>query len=85
VDSTDARSACLSSTFTLLFQDDRGGLELRDPASGEFVHAEPEEGALVLNIGDMLQRFTNGTCIYLPFLYHVLFQEFSSIIYRDAD
>ncbi len=51
----------LSSAFTMLFQDDRGGLELRDPHSQEFLHAAPEEGALVLNIGDMLQRFTNGT------------------------
>ncbi|OTA57163.1 Clavaminate synthase-like protein [Hypoxylon sp. EC38] len=46
-------------TFTMLFQDDRGGLELKDPQSGEYLHAEPEEGAFVLNIGDMLQRFTN--------------------------
>ncbi len=45
----------------MLFQDDRGGLELRDPHSRAFLHADPEEGALVLNIGDMLQRFTNGT------------------------
>ncbi|KAI0169216.1 Clavaminate synthase-like protein [Hypoxylon sp. FL1284] len=46
-------------TFTMLFQDDRGGLELKDPKSHEFLHAKPEEGAFVLNIGDMLQRFTN--------------------------
>ncbi|KAI0482649.1 Clavaminate synthase-like protein [Xylariaceae sp. FL0804] len=46
-------------TFTLLFQDDRGGLELKDPQSQRFLSAEPEEGALVLNIGDMLDRFTN--------------------------
>lgn len=46
--------------FTMLFQDDAGGLELKDPATGEFFSAKPEEGALVLNIGDMLQRFSNG-------------------------
>ncbi|KAI1129034.1 Clavaminate synthase-like protein [Nemania abortiva] len=46
-------------TFTILFQDDHGGLELKDPQSGEFLLAEPHEGALVLNVGDMLQRFTN--------------------------
>ncbi|KAI1371319.1 Clavaminate synthase-like protein [Hypoxylon crocopeplum] len=46
-------------TFTMLFQDERGGLELKDPKSQEFLHAKPEEGAFVLNIGDMLQRFTN--------------------------
>ncbi|KAK1758883.1 Clavaminate synthase-like protein [Echria macrotheca] len=46
-------------TFTILLQNNQGGLELRDPHSGEFLHAAPEEGTLVLNIGDMLQRFTN--------------------------
>lgn len=43
-----------------MFQDETGGLELRDPQTGEFMLAEPEDGALVLNIGDMLGRFTNG-------------------------
>ncbi|KAI1376972.1 Clavaminate synthase-like protein [Hypoxylon crocopeplum] len=46
-------------TVTLLFQDDHGGLELKDPHSQDFLPAEPEKGALVLNTGDMLQRFTN--------------------------
>jgi isopenicillin N synthase-like dioxygenase len=46
-------------TFTVLFQDKTGGLELRDPQTGEFMNAEPEDGTLVLNIGDMLGRFTN--------------------------
>ncbi|KAI1136546.1 Clavaminate synthase-like protein [Hypoxylon sp. FL0543] len=46
-------------TFTMLFQDDRGGLELKDPQWEDYLHAEPEDGAFVLNIGDMLQRFTN--------------------------
>ncbi|KAH9905786.1 Clavaminate synthase-like protein [Xylariomycetidae sp. FL2044] len=47
-------------TITLLFQDDHGGLELKDAQSQQFLLAEPEEGSLVLNVGDMLQRFTNG-------------------------
>ncbi|KAK7750555.1 hypothetical protein SLS62_007531 [Diatrype stigma] len=46
-------------TFTLLFQDQNGGLELKDAQTKEYIHAEPEEGAFVLNAGDMLQRFTN--------------------------
>ncbi|KAI0101539.1 hypothetical protein GGR51DRAFT_563440 [Nemania sp. FL0031] len=46
-------------TFTILFQDENGGLELKDPRSGEFLLAEPHEDALILNVGDMLQRFTN--------------------------
>jgi isopenicillin N synthase-like dioxygenase len=47
-------------TFTILFQDTTGGLELRDPQTGEFIHADPKDGTLVLNVGDMLGRFTNG-------------------------
>jgi isopenicillin N synthase-like dioxygenase len=48
------------STFTLLFQDENGGLEIKDAKTKTYIQAEPEEAALVLNIGDMLQRFTNG-------------------------
>ncbi|KAK9418794.1 hypothetical protein SUNI508_07814 [Seiridium unicorne] len=46
-------------TLTLLFQDSRGGLELKDPLTKQFMHAEPEDDAFILNIGDMLERFTN--------------------------
>ncbi|KUI73478.1 1-aminocyclopropane-1-carboxylate oxidase [Cytospora mali] len=46
-------------TITLLFQDNRGGLELKDAKTGRYLHAEPEEGAFVVNVGDMLQRFSN--------------------------
>ncbi|EAQ84425.1 hypothetical protein CHGG_08439 [Chaetomium globosum CBS 148.51] len=45
--------------FTMLFQDGNGGLELQDPETGEFLRAELGEGALVVNVGDMLGRFTN--------------------------
>lgn len=45
----------------MLFQDDCGGLEFEDPNdTGLFVPATPITGALALNIGDMLQRFSNG-------------------------
>ncbi|KAK6064325.1 hypothetical protein SCUP515_11854 [Seiridium cupressi] len=37
----------------------RGGLELKDPLTKQFMHAEPEDDAFILNIGDMLERFTN--------------------------
>lgn len=50
----------VSSTITLLFQDSRGGLELKDAETGAYLHAEPEEDAFVVNVGDMLQRFSNG-------------------------
>ncbi|KAK6220870.1 hypothetical protein LQW54_001790 [Pestalotiopsis sp. IQ-011] len=46
-------------TFTLLFQDERGGLELQDPQTKDYLPAEPEDGSFVLNIGNMFQRFTN--------------------------
>ncbi|MCJ1226261.1 hypothetical protein MMC12_002911 [Toensbergia leucococca] len=52
------------SSFTLLFQDDCGGLELEDPhQEGKFLPAKPVPNALVLNIGDMLQRLSNDTFI----------------------
>lgn len=51
--------------FAMLFQDNAGGLKLKDPGTGEFLSAVPEEGALVLTIGDMLQRFINGKGLHL--------------------
>lgn len=45
---------------TMLFQDGVGGLELQDPESKEWVRAIPEEGACVVNVGDFLERLTNG-------------------------
>lgn len=44
----------------MLFQDKQGGLELKDPATQTFLRAKPKDGALILNVGDMLQRFSNG-------------------------
>lgn len=47
-------------SFTLLWQDGVGGLEVRDRGYGGWVVVEPVEGALVMNIGDVLQRWSNG-------------------------
>jgi isopenicillin N synthase-like dioxygenase len=44
--------------LTLLYQDSRGGLEVRGPRGWVAVPAVP--GALVCNIGDMLDRLTEG-------------------------
>lgn len=44
--------------LTLLWQDDVGGLEVRG-ASGEWLTAHPVEGAFVVNVGDLLARWTN--------------------------
>ena len=51
------------SSVTLLFQDACGGLEVEDPHKpGEFIAATPIEGACVVNVGDLLMRWSNGTC-----------------------
>jgi isopenicillin N synthase-like dioxygenase len=44
--------------LTLLAQDRHGGLEVRTPQG--WIPAPPIEGALVCNIGDMLERLTGG-------------------------
>ncbi|KAJ5478094.1 hypothetical protein N7530_003603 [Penicillium desertorum] len=48
------------SSITLLFQDDCGGLEVEDVSSpGTFVSATPIKNAIVMNVGDLLQRWSN--------------------------
>ncbi|KAG0125840.1 hypothetical protein HOY82DRAFT_570869 [Tuber indicum] len=45
-------------SITLLFQDDRGGLQVRSPV-GTFVNAMPIPGTIVINAGDLLARWSN--------------------------
>ncbi|KAH7162504.1 hypothetical protein B0J13DRAFT_517764 [Dactylonectria estremocensis] len=47
-------------SITLLFQDTRGGLQVKSP-SGQFVDATPIEGTVVVNAGDLLARWSNDT------------------------
>ncbi|KAF1986805.1 Clavaminate synthase-like protein [Aulographum hederae CBS 113979] len=47
-------------SITLLFQDDRGGLQVKSP-DGTFVDATPIEGTVVINAGDLLARWSNDT------------------------
>jgi isopenicillin N synthase-like dioxygenase len=54
---------------TLLLQDDLGGLEIRNVA-GEWVRANPVPGTFVVNLGDMIQRWTND--LYVSNLHRVL-------------
>jgi isopenicillin N synthase-like dioxygenase len=49
--------------FTLLAQDDVGGLELRRVDDGTWIPVDPVPGALVCNIGDALMRWTNDVYI----------------------
>ncbi|KAH6447338.1 hypothetical protein HBI57_214760 [Parastagonospora nodorum] len=47
-------------TLTLLFQDSVGGLEVEDPHKrGTFRGAEPIEGTVLVNIGDLMARWSN--------------------------
>lgn len=59
-------------TLTLLFQDDVGGLEIAEPGSantetsvgfeknGRFRRVEPKPGTVVVNVGYLLMRWSNG-------------------------
>ncbi len=44
--------------LTVLLQDDCGGLEVQG-VDGEWIFAEPVEGTFVVNLGDLLARWTN--------------------------
>lgn len=47
-------------SITLLFQDTRGGLQVRSP-KGTFVDATPIPDTIVINAGDLLARWSNDT------------------------
>ncbi|KEG09306.1 putative thymine-7-hydroxylase [Trypanosoma grayi] len=44
--------------LTLLYQDKHGGLQVRD-LSGEWMDAPPVDGSFVVNIGDMMEMWSN--------------------------
>ena len=50
---------CDGGTFTILWQDSLGGLEVRNKR-GDWVGVAPIEGMFVINIANLLQRWTNG-------------------------
>lgn len=45
--------------LTLLAQDDAGGLQVKARGGG-WIDVPPREGAFVVNVGDMLHRYSNG-------------------------
>ncbi|XVE59874.1 hypothetical protein DITRI_Ditri05aG0082100 [Diplodiscus trichospermus] len=47
------------STITVLLQDDNGGLYVRATDDDCWIHVPPIDGALVINIGDILQIMSN--------------------------
>jgi isopenicillin N synthase-like dioxygenase len=45
--------------LTVLCQDNVGGLQVKD-LNGDWVHAPPIEGTLIVNVADLLARWTSG-------------------------
>jgi len=45
--------------LTVLCQDDTGGLQVQD-VNGDWIHAPPIDGTLVVNVADLLSRWTAG-------------------------
>ena len=52
--------------ITLLWQDDSGGLEVRQRTTGEWIAAPPLPGTLVVNVGDLLGRWSNDRFASTP-------------------
>ncbi|KAL9056009.1 MAG: hypothetical protein Q9162_003188 [Coniocarpon cinnabarinum] len=48
-------------SITLLFQDDRGGLQVQHPDGVTWVNAKPLPGTIIVNAGDLLARWANDT------------------------
>ena len=52
-------------SITLLFQDDCGGLQIENPnKKGDFIDVPPLKNTIVMNLGDLMMRWSNGGCSY---------------------
>lgn len=52
-------------TITVLWQDDVGGLQVRN-RDGQWIDAPPIDGTFVINIGDMLELWSNNLFVSTP-------------------
>jgi isopenicillin N synthase-like dioxygenase len=52
--------------ITLLWQDDNGGLEVQERSTNSWIPAPPIPGTLVVNVGDLLGRWTNDRYASTP-------------------
>jgi isopenicillin N synthase-like dioxygenase len=57
------------TAFTILLQDNSGGLQARNSA-GEWIDVPPKEGTFVVNVGNLLARWTND--LYTSTLHRAL-------------
>ena len=55
--------------FTILYQDTTGGLQALN-SRGEWIDALPIENTFLINVGDMLERWTNG--LYISTIHRVI-------------
>ena len=54
-------------SITMLFQDDCGGLQIENPRTpGEFFDVPPLRDAILMNVGDIMMRWSNGKLSISP-------------------
>lgn len=52
--------------ITILYQDNHGGLEIKDIKSNTFIPAPPINNSFVINLGDALEHMTGGLLLATP-------------------
>ena len=52
--------------ITLLWQDENGGLEVKDRTTDTWIAAAPIPNTLVINVGDLLERWSNKRFMSMP-------------------